>query len=91
MLCFAATWCFDCEPVTDTTIFSPLSDQANADDPTEISFSKGEILDIVDNSGECSLLAGLSFVIRLSLAAYIALLAWTSVKDAKGGKAGRQT
>lgn len=34
----------------------PLScapaDQANADDPTEISFSKGEILDIVDNSGK---------------------------------------
>lgn len=26
--------------------------QANADDPTEISFSKGEILDIVDNSGK---------------------------------------
>ena len=25
---------------------------ANADDPTEISFSKGEILDIVDNSGK---------------------------------------
>ena len=28
------------------------ADQANADDPTEISFSKGEILDIVDNSGK---------------------------------------
>ncbi|KAJ1018966.1 hypothetical protein NDA16_004769 [Ustilago loliicola] len=26
--------------------------QANADDPTEISFSKGEVLDIVDNSGK---------------------------------------
>lgn len=26
--------------------------QANADDPTEISFSKGELLDIVDNSGK---------------------------------------
>lgn len=26
--------------------------QANADDPTEISFTKGEILDIVDNSGK---------------------------------------
>lgn len=31
---------------------SYLADQANADDPTEISFSKGEILDIVDNSGK---------------------------------------
>lgn len=29
-----------------------LADQANADDPTEISFSKGEVLDIVDNSGK---------------------------------------
>ncbi|CAO1612919.1 unnamed protein product [Jaminaea pallidilutea] len=26
--------------------------QANADDPTEISFAKGEVLDIVDNSGK---------------------------------------
>lgn len=26
--------------------------QANADDPTEISFTKGEVLDIVDNSGK---------------------------------------
>lgn len=29
-----------------------FADQANADDPTEISFGKGEILDIVDNSGK---------------------------------------
>ena len=28
------------------------ADQANVDDPTEISFGKGEILDIVDNSGK---------------------------------------
>ena len=44
------------EDLTSLTIFSfsllSRPDQANSDDPTEISFSKGEILDIVDNSGK---------------------------------------
>jgi SHO1 osmosensor len=37
---------------TKMSHFSSTTDQANVDDPTEISFSKGEILDIVDNSGK---------------------------------------
>ena len=31
---------------------SPCADSASADDPNEISFSKGEILDIVDKQGK---------------------------------------
>jgi hypothetical protein len=56
-------FCFRCF-VSDQTNFS-LVDTASADDPNEISFSKGEILEIMDNAGQYT------FALSILLSCYL--------------------
>lgn len=51
---FACVWpCRACGLIAPRfALIPPCADQASADDPQEISMSKGELFDVLDNSGK---------------------------------------